>query len=80
MDAADRRFYSALLLVSAVAFIIAGYLTLFSIGLGLLFLAVPMAIIGALLWRTPARLVAATLIAVPVLLFWAFLIRNVLSG
>ncbi|MCC7366210.1 MAG: hypothetical protein IT303_17770 [Dehalococcoidia bacterium] len=53
----DRQFYARVALTSGPAFVVAGYLTLFSIGLGLLVLAVVAA--GAAAALHPTRLYAA---------------------
>ena len=61
----DRVFYSRLALVSSVAFTVAGYLTLFSIGLGLLVLAIAGAAAGIIFRPTSLSvMVAVTVVMV----------------
>ncbi len=78
MTQSHRRFYSTLSLVSGVAFVLAGYITFFSIGLALLILAVASAVFGAIL--IPSRLrIAVAAVEVAVALFpWGLVLRAVL--
>lgn len=61
MTISDRRFYSALGFSSALAFLVFGYLTIFSIGLGMLVLAVASAVAAAVILPRPLRVAMAVL-------------------
>lgn len=74
LSPADKRFYGRLALVSAVAFTAAGYLTLFSIGLGLLVLALVSAVLGAALLPGVSSVLLATIVCALAALPWVVLL------